>query len=226
MTQPLIEHEFRGKKLSFTDTPQAPDLIREIFSDNYKVLEAGIEFKDGDVVLDIGACEGMFSTMMSVLFPHIRIIALEPVPRTYGFLVDNLTRNGCKNVEAYNIGVGKTGAKTGIINMGLHNHSGGSSSWLTFDPTKTEKVEVGLISLDDAFELYGIDRCRFLKIDIEGAEYDALYSCTVLPRVDYMAGEFHMNQRLTFETRRMDALATWCHNQTKLIYIECCNMAE
>lgn len=85
---------------------------------------------------------------------------------------------------------------------------------------------MALMSLDEVFEKYGIDRCRLLKMDIEGAEFDVLYNSTVLPRVDFMTAEYHINQRLTYSSRRMDALATWCSGQTKLICVEMCKMAE
>src|SRR3972149_2781619 len=81
MGNPIIAHEFKGNKFYFNSTPQAEVLIGEIFSDNYHVLQKGIEFLPGDVILDIGACEGMFSIMMAKLFPQTRVIALEPVPR-------------------------------------------------------------------------------------------------------------------------------------------------
>jgi FkbM family methyltransferase len=226
MTQPIITHRFQDRDYYFHDTPQASSLISEIFSDNYHVLQSAIDFPPGSIILDLGANEGMFSIYMAGMFPLTRIIALEPVPRTFYHLQENIKLNSFTNIEVYNVGVGKPGQKTCIINVGLNDWSGGSSSKLTFDPTKTEQVECGMISLDDVFEMYGIEKCRLLKIDIEGAEYDALYPSHVLPKTDYMVGEFHMNQRITFESRRMDALATWCYNQTKLIHIDTIHMAE
>jgi len=225
MTDQVLTHEFRGQTFYFNDTPTAPTLIKEIFSDNYQVLEKGIEFKANDVILDIGACEGMFSIMMAKLFPMTRIIALEPVPQTYFQLVRNKGLNGCGNIEAFNVGIGKPGQHTVTMNVSK-GFSGGSTVLCTFNPEEQYQVEVGLISLDDAFELYRIDRCRLLKSDIEGSEYDAFYGSTVLPRVDYMVIELHTNKRLEFMTRRMDAMATWLSNQTQLVHVDLCRMAE
>jgi FkbM family methyltransferase len=229
MTDKVITHEFRGQTFSFADTPTAPALIVEIFSDNYNVLkhevESDLDFRPSDVILDLGANEGMFSIMMAKLFPMTEVIALEPVPATYAHLLTNISLNGCANISAYNVGVGKPGQRTCIINV-PHNHSGGSSSLFTFNPTDHYQVEVGLISLDDAFEMYGIDRCKLLKLDIEGMEHEVLYGSTVLPRVDYMVAEFHINRRLEFQSRRMDGLATWVGNQCKLIHVDYCKMAE
>ena len=73
---------------------------------------------------------------------------------------------------------------------------------------------------------YKIDRCRILKIDIEGAEYDVLYPSTILPRVDFIVAEFHWNSRLDFQTRRPAGLITWCNNQCKVIHVDVIRMAE
>jgi len=222
----ILEKEFRGQKFSFHETPEAQVLIDEIFSDNYKVLEKNIEFSPGDIILDIGANEGMFSIMMAKLFPQTRIIALEPLPSTYFNLVRNKGLNSCSNIEAYNIGIGPPGKHTDILVTNKNGMSGGSTSFCTFNPDHHVKVEVGLISLDEAFDLYNIDRCRLLKLDIEGGEYEALYPSTVLPRVDFMTAEYHFNNKLDFKSRRPDGLIVWCANQTHLIHADVCRMCE
>lgn len=222
----IITHEFHGQTFQFTQTVTAQALINEIFSDNYKVLEKKIEFKKGDVVLDVGANEGMFSIFISMLFPQARVIALEPVPDTFETLKANIALNKCKNIEPYNIGLGKPGQKTATLITNKSGESGGSTALCTFNPETHNKIEVGLISLDEAFDLYAIDRCRLLKMDVEGMEYDILYQSTVIPRTDFFTGEFHFNQRLDFMARRMDALAVWVSNQTKLIHLDLIRMAE
>jgi len=224
-SQPLIIHESWGQKFCFGSTPTAPALISEIFSDNYKILEKAIEFGPGDVILDLGACEGMFSIMLSRLFPLTRIIALEPVSKTYSQMLHNIELNGCSNILAHNIGVGKKEQQKAILNISKE-FSGGSTAFCTFVPLDHYQEEVNIISLDSVFDLYHIKRLRLLKIDIEGGEYDALYSSTILSRIDYMTAEFHMNRKLEFESRRADGLRTWVSNQTNLIHCDIIRMAE
>lgn len=225
MTDQIITHEFQSHKFYFNATRDAPALIQEIFADNYKVLEKNIEFNPGDIILDIGANEGMFSIMMAKLYPHARVIALEPVPRTYYQLVRNIGLNGCMNIDSYNIGVGKPGQKTTMLNVSK-DFSGGSTSLCEYNPDHHDRIEVNLVSLDEAFGLYGIDRCRLAKIDAEGMEYEILYGATVLPRVDFMTMEIHNNHKLEFLGRRMDGLVTWVSNKTQLIHVDLCKMAE
>ena len=225
MTQPILEHKFRDQTFYFNDSYMAKDLVNEVFSDNYKALSSGIEFTPGDVILDVGACEGMFSIMLAKLFPQTRVIAVEPVPRTYYTLLRNIGLNGCTNIEHFNVGLGKENGKVTMF-VGKKGDSGGSSSVMTFNPEWHEKVETTVLGLDDLWEKCGLDRVKLFKIDVEGAEYDILYNSTVLNKVDFFTGEFHINARLDYDSRRIDGLANWVANRTKIIHIEPCRMAE
>jgi len=219
----VIEHTYQGFKFYFHKTPTAPALIKEIFNDNYKVLEKGLVFRDGDVILDIGANEGMFSIMMAKLFPHTRVIALEPVPRTFYQMIRNIGLNGL-NITALNIGVG---SERGIQNLIVSKQfSGGSTGFCTFDPETQIKAEVDIYTLDDIFSVAGIERVRLLKMDIEGGEHETLYPCTVLGRVDCMVGEFHINKMLSSKGYSIDGLAKWVSERTELVHYESCYMAE
>lgn len=221
----MINFEFRGQKFYFVKTRDAEALIKEIFSDNYKVLSQNITFDPGDVIVDLGANEGMFSIMMSKIYPQTKIFALEPVPRTYYQMLRNIGLNGCKNIEHHCLGVGKKGEYKKILNVSK-DFSGGSTAVCTYNPDHHDRTEVNVMGLDEFFTAHGIDRCKLLKVDIEGMEYDALYASTILPKVEFVTGEFHMNHKLEFLGRRMDALATWVGNQSKLIHIDLCRMAE
>lgn len=222
----IIKQQFRDVEYSFYRTPNAEALVNEIFGDNYRVFASGIPFADGDVVLDVGACEGMFSIMMAKTFPGIRVVSLEPITRTYHQLLRNLGLNGVTNVEAHNVGVGK---ERGTIDMNMcqDDHSGGGSAVMTFDPKLHEKVRVNVIGLNDVFEEFKIERVKLLKIDIEGMEYEAVYPAEeALKKIEYVAGEFHTNLKLDVKGYRMQGLASWVQNRAKIIAIESCKMAE
>jgi FkbM family methyltransferase len=225
MTTDILTHEFRNREFYFNNTKDAPALINEIFNDNYRVLQSKIEFGKGDVILDLGANEGMFSILLSKLFPLSRIIALEPVPRTYFQLMRNIGLNGCTNIEAYNFGVGKPNQFTAVLNVSK-DFSGGSTSLCTYNPAHHDKTVVSLLSLDRVFENYKISRCKLLKMDIEGMEYEVLYPSTVLPLIDAMVIEVHYNHNLEFQGRRPDGLITWVGNRVRLIHVVFCQMAE
>jgi FkbM family methyltransferase len=218
-----MELEFRGIKFFFNDTPTIPMIVNEIFGDNYKIFERELEFEAGDVILDIGANEGAFSIMMAKCF-SVKVISLEPVPRTYFQMIRNIGLNGV-DVEAYNVGVG---GKSGTVPMVVGKDLSGGSSGVQqlFDPELNFKMEVNVLSLDEVFEKYHIDKVKLLKIDIEGMEYETLYNTHVLDRVENVVGEFHMNTFLKDKLYDMNELATYVGSKSNLIYYEKCRMAE
>jgi FkbM family methyltransferase len=167
----------------------------------------------------------MFSIMMAKLFPQVTVISLEPVPRTFFMMIRNIGLNGIMNISSHNYGIGKESGSIPIY-VGKNDWSGGSSSKLTFNPENHIEIQVKVFGLDEIFEKFKIRKCKLMKMDCEGAEYEALYNSKVLDKVEFFAGEFHYNQRLSYDGYRMDGLANWVQNQTKVLQIEGCMMAE
>ena len=219
-----LTKEFMGKTFYFEPTPTAPYLINEIFADNYKIFDRGLKFETGDVVLDIGANEGMFSIMIAKLFPFTRVIAIEPVSRTFFQMIRNIGLNGVTNIEPHCVGVAAAN-RPGVMNV-HKEFSGGSSLVDTFDKVNHELIEVQLHSLDTILDSFNIIKVKLLKIDIEGGEYDALYAFKGLDSVENMVAEFHINKRLADKGYDINELATWCGQKTNLIYYDKCQMAE
>lgn len=218
---------FNGTEFSFYETPTLDALISEIFRDNYHIFDRKIPIEKGDYIVDIGANEGIFAVMMGKMFPEARILAFEPVPRTFFQMVRNVGLNGCSNVEAFMYGFGKEAAPQ---HMHVHKvYSGGSSLVDTFDTVNHENIAVDIRPLDiflDRKLFPWMERIKLMKMDIEGGEYEALYNSTVLPLVDYFVGEFHMNARLSNKGYDMNELATWVGSQTRLVFFERCKMNE
>ena len=220
-----IEKEYGGHLFKFVKTPTAPALIEEIFNDNYEIFKQNIEIRPGDVILDIGANEGIFSIMMAKCFPKAKVIAYEPVPRTFDTLQENVLLNETQNLNCYQFGVGD-GSYEYTDMIVSKDFSGGSTTLCTFNPKDHDRVHVRITTLNDIFDVHAIERCRLLKMDVEGMEYEALYATSVLPKVDYMVAEFHMNAKLDYQGMRADGLITWVKNQTNLTSVNVCRMAE
>jgi FkbM family methyltransferase len=213
-----------GEKFFFNKTNTAQQLVDEVFSDCYRVFQTEIKFEPGDVVLDLGACEGMFSIMIAKIFPFVKVYSYEPVTRTYHQLLRNIGLNGTTNIMPRQLAVGK---KAGKMTMYISkDFSGGSSSLITYKPEDHLKEEVNVVTLEDIFNNEDIDKVKLLKIDIEGMEYEVLQYTELLDRVEYVTGEFHINRNLEYVGRRMDGLANYLSTRTKLIGVEACRMAE
>jgi len=220
----VIEKEFMGEKFFFNKTNTAQQLVDEIFSDCYRVFQSLIQFEPGDVVIDLGACEGMFSIMIAKIFPFVKVYSYEPVTRTYHQLLRNIGLNGTTNIMPRQLAVGKIAGKmTMYISK---DFSGGSSSLITFNPEHHITEEVAVVTLEDIFNNEDIEKAKLLKIDIEGMEYEVLQYTELLDRVEYVTGEFHINRNLEYVGRRMDGLANYLSTKTKLIGVEACRMAE
>jgi FkbM family methyltransferase len=146
--------------------------LREIF-----ILDAYQSqlLKSNDVVLDLGSASGDFCILASrKVGPAGKIIAVEPNPNDYEILQENIRRNKCLNVTSLNIGAaGKRGLE--VINF--------RGTTFTF---KTDTLDNILKSL---FNVGNID---FIKMDIEGYEYDVIESSIeIFRRARVICLEFH-----------------------------------
>jgi FkbM family methyltransferase len=126
--------------------------------------------KSGDLVFDMGAHCGVSTYRLSKLVGvEGKVISFEPDPLNYSILKRNIERHGLKNVVAVNIAVA---GKTGDLPFNCEGTIGSSLASLMLRECVGSTVMVEAITLNDAFERWGAP--AFCKIDIEGAEIDAL----------------------------------------------------
>jgi FkbM family methyltransferase len=220
----LVTVNFQSRNFYFHRTPTAQLLVDEIFSDNYHIFRSHLQFIPGDIIIDLGANEGMFSIMMAKIFPSVRIIAVEPVSRTYKQLLDNISLNHIENIFTIPVGIGsKYESREIIISKEM---SGGSSTLINFKESDHIKENIRIVTLEEIFGEYEIKKCKLLKIDIEGMEHEVLWNTTVLPMVENLVGEFHINDRLQKEKCSIGLLVDHVKSKTNLIHYEYCRMAD
>jgi FkbM family methyltransferase len=127
----------------------------------------------GAVFIDLGANEGYFTVLASRLVgPQGIVIAVEPQSRLQSVIKTNLEANNCRNVRLVKAVVS---SKTQTVNLALTSaiNNGASSLFKsTKYPLPTEEVQS--FTLGDLFASIEVKRCDLMKMDIEGAEYDAL----------------------------------------------------
>lgn len=130
--------------------------------------------KSGDVVLDVGANIGAHTVVMSQLVGDAgAVVAFEPERMNYYTLCGNIAINNLHNVVAFQQGVGDTAGivKVPYINS-PHNTNYGALE-LDADWSTVPHYTVPCVKLDDI----GLDRCSFIKMDVEGMEKVALMGC-------------------------------------------------
>jgi FkbM family methyltransferase len=164
----------------------------ELQADEYGLRE--IPFDEGDVVIDIGAHIGLFSIYMARRWPGVTVFAFEPFPANFRNCAENLRLNGVSNVVLSNRAVAGDNRR---LNMATDpSNSGGASAMVKTFRSHGTVSDVASVTLDEVFAVHGIERCRLLKIDCEGMEYEILPGTRVLDKVEYLAGEFHASAYL------------------------------
>jgi len=200
--------------------------IDEIFNDNYKVIEKGVKFEPNDIIIDIGANIGAFSILLAKLYSFITVYAIEPVAETFIKLCQNIQINNLTNIIPINITI--TGGEKISHIIYAPPDPGGASSFVTeINNLELKEIYVGGITLDDLLIHFNITKCKLLKIDCEGAEYNILYNSTLLNRIIYLVGEFHDNDLLRNNGYYPDKLADYCSKFVKrVLFFEYCKMHE
>jgi FkbM family methyltransferase len=145
--------------------------ILEIFDEG--VYEA-VNCKDKDVI-DVGAFVGD-SAIYFILKGAKRVIAVEPHPKAYKELIENIRLNGLeKRIIPINVALSST---DGVIDLSLEDIDTAS---IAKNPLKmfakhhedTNSYRVKAITLSEIIELYNVDG-GVLKMDCEGCEYDII----------------------------------------------------
>ncbi|MGF1475445.1 MAG: FkbM family methyltransferase [Geminicoccaceae bacterium] len=122
--------------------------------------------RPGDVVYDVGTNAGAMAQAMSRLVgPQGHVFAFEASPRIIGIAQHNLVQHGCANVTLLHRAVWRASGETVSLSFGSH-----LNDRVDVD---AEGVSVPTLALDDLAAATGM-RPRFIKMDIEGAEFDAL----------------------------------------------------
>jgi FkbM family methyltransferase len=123
-------------------------------------------------VLDVGANVGKWSALMSKKRPDARILLFEPAAGC----CETIRQLQLPNAQIIPAAVGRhkttallhTSSPTSDI-ASLYQRKDTNFSTVKFTPT-----EVPVVSIDEVIAQQGIQRVDFMKMDIEGAELDAL----------------------------------------------------
>jgi FkbM family methyltransferase len=129
--------------------------------------------KPGDIFVDVGANVGYYSIRASKLVGvEGKVFAVEPVPQTVMILEFNIKLNGLENVIVIDKAGWHTRAK---LKLKVPKGEFGSSSSFR---SGSLVVEVDAIPLDEIFTRTNLLEIKLIKIDVEGAEYEALKGLT------------------------------------------------
>jgi FkbM family methyltransferase len=168
-------------------------LYAEFF--NRVVYEWWYEVQEGDVVVDIGSCIGLFSRL-ALNRGASKVYAIEPNPT----LIETTTRNCFDHI------CNQKESKIVPINAFMGTDT--SNGFGIFDKTK-----IPTLSFKQFIKQYEIDHIDYLKIDCEGGEYDILTTENlgwIKQNVKHIVVEIHIgtvpNSKLRFKKFRDEFL--------------------
>jgi FkbM family methyltransferase len=143
----------------------------DIYSNGELTVLKKISKTNPSIIFDGGANVGDYSAMASQTIPNCKIYAFEPVEATFQKLVGNMHHNS--SVKPVMKGLFRENTSLEINLYKADEHS--SLYDIQGLPEKSnQKQTIKLVRGDDFMQENNIDTIDFLKLDVEGAEYDAL----------------------------------------------------
>jgi FkbM family methyltransferase len=126
--------------------------------------------RPGMTVLDVGGNLGLYTLLLSRLVgPAGRVVSFEPDPDLFALLQRNISLNGCTNVEAHNLALGRQHdrlvLRRMILNSGDNTLGAGGSGLFR------REIETEVVALDEYLPSLQPD---LVKIDVQGWELEVL----------------------------------------------------
>lgn len=175
-----LEKIFLDKKLYIHDIASFNLCNEELFKSEMYKFKAN---RYNPFIIDCGANLGMSVIYFKQLYPDSSIIAFEADDYIFNFLEKNIESFGFKDVQLINKAVWNSEENLSFI------VEGGAGGRLEKETLEGKYKNVPCTSLKKYLIGKKVD---FLKIDIEGAEYEVLKDCEgELKNVDCMFIEYH-----------------------------------
>ena len=163
-----VQLKFRcGINLEFSNAASSLHIFDEIFvAEVYKLSKSN----QTRTIVDIGANVGLFSVYALLKIPRANIYAVEADPFVFQELAKNLRANELTNkIKIFHQAMA---SKPGKIVLYAAKHFGWSSIFNDQGAKSGRPVEVDAANLTLFCKEHHLEKIDYLKVDIEGAEYD------------------------------------------------------
>lgn len=131
---------------------------------------------NGAVVIDCGANQGIYACALGALVgPNGRVYAFEPQVYAVEALLQNIRLNGFPQVSVDQAAISNDNG-TALLDLS----SGPVCASILKNAGRTKMISVPTLSLTSFAERVDLRRLDLIKMDIEGAEYDALVGASAI----------------------------------------------
>ena len=146
-------------------------LLRQGYFEASEQAFLWLYLRPGDTVIDGGAHIGLYSVLAHrAMEGKGRVIAVEPNEHTAEHLQANLEENGVEQARIVRAALWKTAGSVGFVD----DEKEGRTAYARVALDGEARVKVRAVTLDKLIEESGSGEVAFVKIDVEGAEPEAL----------------------------------------------------
>ncbi len=173
--KPITTNEVRGITLRLTTHTRALELCAQM---NYEteVMDFIDRIPAGEVLYDLGACEGRFALYAALR--KVKCFAFEPEALNFQTMLENLELNGVDaqaNLTPYKYAVGASNHLTTI--KIAQPWAGGHQRVIASAPSRADlhfdfcdSQEVTVVALDEFIAAQQLPFPNYLKVDVDGSE--------------------------------------------------------
>ncbi len=191
------------------------DIFYEVFwKHTYAVTQ--LHSRQVSTVLDLGANTGMSSAYFYSCFPHAEFYCVEPDPANMELLKHNL--RGLipdHKIHLLQAAVGASDSRGDLVAARYAYNSRVAAGKADGD--------INVLSMDSVLSSFGLEQVSLVKMDIEGAESEALSDMGWLRNVQFIFIEFHDERTLKNGIAKLESAGfRWkiCVGNKMLVYAE------
>lgn len=160
------------------------------YSFNHDIFFSGVpeyQIADEHIIIDVGAHIGTFSLLASSKVRRGRVYAIEACEDSFNLLQINVALNNAANISVYHLAITD---RKGTCRLYYYRDNWGHS--IVSQLSKYYET-VTSCTLTDFLERNEIDKCHFMKLNCEGAEFPILLSTprSVLQRFNIILVLYH-----------------------------------
>ena len=187
-------HLYKNRyKIIFKDPKAFLYSVKELFVEEIYKFKAQ---NDTPYIIDCGSYIGTSILFFKTQYPNSKILAFEPDNSNFELLNKNIKNWDLKNIEIQN-------AAIWIDNLGVNFIADGNMASKIDESNNTdhnENQKTKSVRLKDLLT----EKIDFLKIDIEGAEYEVLLDCeSKLSFVENLFIEYHGNYNEMYKLNKI-----------------------